>query len=345
MSFYSALALAIGSWIRRVGRTMYSTTAPSILHHPLIFLTGSCQPVTDYMLSVSNLLRRLSPTRRPGSRHQEQVLDLNSEADGLHAGVFFRSITSRATFYRLRLLLWQLWPLGSGCMDLSWVIKLIWKDEVKEAEWERRFEPDVNMFYTLTSADLGNRCWHWERWLMSMRPRCRSQFLRITCLSPLARAEIQGDGPTRPLVKETLRYDFLRGWNPMAVLIPTGFFLASRPSYFTVLTFIGFSDKKKINLLGFRPKPFLVCWESSGLFSPPYFGLPPSIVRPSGIGNILLGFPDILILSKDFGQRPCPWVRKVFHSFPCIMAKMLRWAFGFWVGSLFSSEYYSTAVG
>jgi len=170
------------------------------------------------MLSGSTFAA-LSPTT-DGHPTSRAILDLNSQADRLHAGKFPSGQLPSHDASMLHSS-WQLCP-RIGAMIAWW--KLIWK--MRSRSHIRRSETLIDeIFYTWT-GDLAT-IWHSGAWLNSgSTPLTGANFFGYI-LSPFCRAE-SGEMPTRPLVEgeNPTIMEFLRR-ESMTPLIPTGFLLVA----------------------------------------------------------------------------------------------------------------------
>jgi hypothetical protein len=111
----------------------------------------------DYMLSVSTFAAFVSEYDRQGRGIKEQVLDLNSEQAGYMLEFLQVNYQPERRFYRYDFFYDNCATRIRDAMDLVLGDKLIWQDEVKEAD-EKTFRNLIDEYvYTLTWADLGIR--------------------------------------------------------------------------------------------------------------------------------------------------------------------------------------------
>lgn len=282
------------------------------------FATGKL----DYMLSVSTyaeFLREYDYYRRDV---REQILALNSEQMDFLIQHLWAHYEPARRYYRYDFFFNNCATKIRDAFEISLGNQLVWNDPVKVEE--KTFRNLIDEYvYPLPWADLGI-----DLALGSVIDRNASerekQFLPEYMEAAFANATIEGDGPTRPLVKESrviLEYpdeEFM-----MDFLNPYFIFWAIA-ILFTAITFYG--HKKKRLFLGF----------DLGLFS--ILGLLGLVVTFLWLftdhsatkwnWNILWVFPGHLVLVWGLMKKEFqPWVRK-YLLFALIMADA---AVVFWI--------------
>jgi heme/copper-type cytochrome/quinol oxidase subunit 4 len=152
----------------------------------------------------------------------------------------------------------------------------------------------------------------------------QEQFLPDYMFESFARAEIQGDGPTRPMVKETLTImEFPKEEKTMEAFNPYWIFWLVAIG-FTLITFIGF--KKKKLFIGFDLAFFGLLGVIGIVVTLLWFATEHSATKWNW--NILWAFPGHLILVKGLWSKTLArWVRK-YLLFALIMADA---AVVFWI--------------
>ena len=201
--------------------------------------------------------------------------------------------------------------------------QLIWHDEVREPVESTFRELIDQMVYYMSWSDLGIDLALGSRLDRDATP-LEEQFLPKYMEDAFSRAEIQGDGPTRPLVEKSRTIlNFEK---------PEGSFGAINPYWifwvvaiiFTGITFIGFKKKKLFigfdivlfGILGIIGIVMSLLWIGSEIPSTKYNW------------NILWAFPGHLVLAFAFFKKTIkPWVLK-YLLFALIMADA---AVVFWI--------------
>ena len=201
--------------------------------------------------------------------------------------------------------------------------KLVWRDEVKESD-EKTFRNLIDEYvYSLPWADLGIDLALGAVIDVDASP-FEEQFLPDYMFESFSRAEIQGDGPIRPLVKKTqVIMEFPKEEKSMGFLNPYWIFWVVAIG-FTGITFVGF--KKKKLFIGFD----LVFFGILGLIGIVVFYLwfGSELSQTKWNWNILWAFPGHLVLVKGLWSKTLePWVRK-YLLFALIMADA---AVVFWI--------------
>ncbi|MFT4855383.1 MAG: heme/copper-type cytochrome/quinol oxidase subunit 4 [Algoriphagus sp.] len=277
----------------------------------------------DYMLSVSTFAAFVSDYDRQGRGIKEQVLDLNSEQTDYMLEFLQVNYQPERRFYRYDFFYDNCATRIRDAMDLVLGDKLIWKDEVKEAD-EKTFRNLIDEYvYTLTWADLGIDLALGAVIDVDATP-LQEQFLPDYMFESFARAEIQGDGPTRPMVKETLTImEFPKEEKTMEAFNPYWIFWLVAIG-FTLITFIGF--KKKKLFIGFDLAFFGLLGVIGIVVTLLWFATEHSATKWNW--NILWAFPGHLILVKGLWSKTLArWVRK-YLLFALIMADA---AVVFWI--------------
>lgn len=277
----------------------------------------------DYMLSVSTFASFVSEYDRQGRGIKEQILDLNVEQTEYMLEFLQTNYQPDRRYYRYDFFYDNCATRIRDALDLVLGDKLVWRDEVKESD-EKTFRNLIDEYvYTLPWADLGIDLALGAVIDVDAKP-LEEQFLPDYMFESFARAEIQGDGPIRPLVKETLVImEFPKKEKSMGAFNPYWVFWLVA-IIFTAITFIGFKKKKLFigfdlaffGLLGFLGIVVTLLW----------FATEHSATKWNW--NILWAFPGHLVLIKGLWSKTlAPWVRK-YLLFALIMADA---AVVFWI--------------
>jgi len=277
----------------------------------------------DYMLSVSTFAAFVSEYDRQGRGIKEQILDLNQEQTDYMLEFLQINYQPERRYYRYDFFYDNCATRIRDGLDLVLGDKLVWKDEVNESN-EKTFRALVDEYvYTLTWADLGIDIALGSVIDIDATP-FEEQFLPDYMFESFARAEIQGDGPARPLVKSTgVILEFPKTEKSMETLNPYWIFWLIA-IIFTAITFIGF--KKKRLFIGFDLALFGILGIIGLVVTYLWFGS--ELSQTKWNWNILWAFPGHLLLVKGlYSKTLAPWVRK-YLLFALIMADA---AVVFWI--------------
>jgi hypothetical protein len=277
----------------------------------------------DYFLSVSTFERFLAEYNYFERSMREQELDLNQEqkialVEFLEINYLPENRNYRYDFFydncatRIRDVMEEI--LGDN---------LVWKDEEQESV-EKTFRQliDEKVFY-MSWSDLGIDLALGSRLDRDATPR-EEQFLPDYMEHAFSRAEIQGDGPTRPFVKsERVILDFSPKESSLGFLNPYVLFWIIA-IIFTAITFIGF--KKKKLFIGFDLVFFGILGILGLVMSALWIGS--DIPSTKWNWNVLWAFPGHLLLIPGLLSKSLkPWLRK-YLLFALILADA---AVVFWI--------------
>ncbi|SFU02445.1 protein of unknown function [Algoriphagus locisalis] len=277
----------------------------------------------DYYLSVSTFDRFIAEYDYFQRSVREQVLNLNEQQkldliSFLETNYLPENRAYRYDFFFDNCATRVRDAIGSVLGD-----QLVWNDEVQEPVDKTFRELIDEMVYFMSWSDLGIDLALGSRLDRDATPQ-EEQFLPKYVEASFSRAEIQGDGPTRPLVgKSRVILDFEK---------PEGSFGAINPYWifwvvaliFTAITFIGFKKKKLFlgfdivffGILGIIGLVIAALWIGSEIPSTKYNW------------NILWAFPGHLVLAFVFFKKTLqPWVLR-YLLFALIMADI---AVVFWI--------------
>jgi len=277
----------------------------------------------DYFLSVSTYERFIAEYDYFKRSVREQELDLNQEqkialVEFLEINYLPENRNYRYDFFydncatRIRDVMEKI--LGDN---------LIWKDEEQESVGKTfRQLIDEKVFY-MPWSDLGIDLALGSRLDRDATPR-EEQFLPEYMEYAFGRAEIQKDGPTRPLVKsERVILDFTAKKGSLGLLNPYLLFWIVA-IIFTAITFIGFKRKKLFigfdlvffGILGILGLVMTALWVGSDIPSTKWNW------------NVLWAFPGHLLLIPGLLSKSLkPWLRK-YLLFALILADA---AVVFWI--------------
>mgnify|MGYP003642656366 CR=1 FL=1 len=277
----------------------------------------------DYILSVSTFDRFIAEYNYFNRSVREQVLDLN-ETQKMDLIMFLETNylpENRAYRYDF---------FYDNCATrvrdaLSSVLgeQLVWHDEQQEAI-EKTFRELIDeMVLYMPWSDLGIDLALGSRLDRDATP-LEEQFLPKYMEESFGRAEIEGDGPTRPLVGESrVILDFPTGEGSFGLLNPYLLFWIVA-IVFTAITFIGF--KKKRLFVGFDVALFGLVGLVGLVIS--FLWIYSEIPSTKYNWNVLWAFPGHLILAVALLKKSIkPWVLK-YLLFALIMADA---AVVFWI--------------
>ncbi|WBL43067.1 DUF4105 domain-containing protein [Algoriphagus halophytocola] len=197
----------------------------------------------DYILAVSTFDRFLAEYQYHQRSVREQVLDLNEDQKIQLVRFLENNYKPENRAYRYDFFYDNCATRIRDAMEKVLGEQLIWKDEA-QVPVEKTFRDliDEQVFY-MPWADLGIDLALGSRLESDASPR-EEQFLPKYMEQAFARAEIEGDGPTRPLVSESKAIlDFAPKVNSMPTVNPYWIFWVIFIA-FAVLTFVGFRKKK-----------------------------------------------------------------------------------------------------
>ena len=277
----------------------------------------------DYYLSVSTFDRFIAEYDYFHRSVREQVLSLN-EQQKLDLIMFLETnYLPENRAYRYDFFFDNCATRVRDAISTVLGDQLIWHDEVREPVESTFRELIDQMVYYMSWSDLGIDLALGSRLDRDATP-LEEQFLPKYMEDAFSRAEIQGDGPTRPLVEKSRTIlNFEK---------PEGSFGAINPYWifwvvaiiFTGITFIGFKKKKLFigfdivlfGILGIIGIVMSLLWIGSEIPSTKYNW------------NILWAFPGHLVLAFAFFKKTIkPWVLK-YLLFALIMADA---AVVFWI--------------
>lgn len=277
----------------------------------------------DYILSLSTFDRFIAEYDYFHRSVREQVLNLN-EQQKLDLILFLETnYLPENRAYRYDFFFDNCATRVRDAISTILGDQLIWHDDVREPV-ESSFRDLIDeMVYFMTWSDLGIDLALGSRLDRDATP-LEEQFLPKYMEEAFARAEIQGDGPSRPLVGQSRSIlDFPT---------PAGSFEAVNPYWvfwvvaiiFTGITFVGF--KKKKLFIGFDVAFFGILGIIGFVMSALWIGS--EIPSTKYNWNILWAFPGHLVLAIVLLKNNIkPWVLK-YLLFALIMADA---AVVFWI--------------
>lgn len=277
----------------------------------------------DYMLSVSTFSAFVSEYDRQRRGIREQVLNLNPEQTEYMLEFLQVNYQPERRGYRYEFFYDNCATRIRDAVDLVLGDQLLWRDEVKANE-EKTFRNLIDEYVLrMPWADLGIDLALGAVIDADASPQ-EEQFLPDYMFDAFARAEIEGDGPTRPLVKETSTImEFPREVQPMDAFNPYWLFWLVAVG-FTVITFIGF--KKKKLFIGFDLAFFGLLGVIGIVVVLLWFATEHTATKWNW--NLLWAFPGHLILINGLRAKTlAPWVRH-YLLFALIMADA---AVVFWI--------------
>jgi len=279
----------------------------------------------DYMLSVSTFSAFVSEYNRQRRGIREQVLNLNPEQTEYMLEFLQVNYQPERRGYRYEFFYDNCATRIRDAVDLVLGDQLLWRDEVKANE-EKTFRNLIDEYVLrMPWADLGIDLALGAVIDADASPQ-EEQFLPDYMFDAFARAEIEGDGPTRPLVKETSTImEFPREVQPMDAFNPYWLFWLVAVG-FTVITFIGF--KKKKLFIGFDLAFFGLLGVIGIVVVLLWFATEHTATKWNW--NLLWAFPGHLILIKGLRAKTlAPWVRH-YLLFALIMADaaVVYWILG-----------------
>lgn len=277
----------------------------------------------DYMLSVSTYAEFLKEYDAQNRNVREQVLNLNAEQTQFLIDFLQANYSPERRNYRYEFFFNNCATRIRDALELTLGDKLVWNDQLVEKE-EKTFRNLIDEYVLrLPWADLGIDLALGAVIDRDATPR-QQQFLPDYMEAAFARAEIRGDGPTRPLAEPStviLKYS-----NPafgMSSINPYWMFWVVA-ILFTLVTFFG--HKKKKLLIGFDIVLFGVLGLIGVLVFYLWFGTEHLATKWNW--NLLWAFPGHLILAVALWPKTIqPWVRK-YLLFALIMADA---AVVFWI--------------
>jgi hypothetical protein len=279
----------------------------------------------DYMLSVSTFSAFVSEYDRQRRGIREQVLNLNPEQTEYMLEFLQVNYQPERRGYRYEFFYDNCATRIRDAVDLVLGDQLLWRDEVKANE-EKTFRNLIDEYVLrMPWADLGIDLALGAVIDADASPQ-EEQFLPDYMFDAFARAEIEGDGPTRPLVKETSTImEFPREVQPMDAFNPYWLFWLVAVG-FTVITFIGF--KKKKLFIGFDLAFFGLLGVIGIVVVLLWFATEHTATKWNW--NLLWAFPGHLILINGLRAKTlAPWVRH-YLLFALIMADaaVVYWILG-----------------
>ncbi|WP_051315852.1 DUF4105 domain-containing protein [Algoriphagus vanfongensis] len=260
----------------------------------------------DYMLSVSSYADFIATYNAEKRSVREQVLDLSIEQQKYMTEFLQVNYMPERRYYRYDFFFDNCATRIRDAMDLVLGDKLVWHDEQREEE-EKTFRNLIDEYVLqMPWADLGIDVALGAVIDRDANPQ-EEQFLPDYMEQAFARAEIQGDGPTRPLVKESsVILDFPRANMSMNPLNPYWMFWLIAV-VFTVITFFGF--KKKKLFIGFDIALFGILGILGIVVMLLWFATVHSATQWNW--NILWAFPGHLVLAIALMKKSLkPWVKK-----------------------------------
>lgn len=269
----------------------------------------------DYMLSVSTYADFLADYHNQQRNVREQVLNLSMEQAQFLVEYLQVNYSPERRNYRYEFFFNNCATKVRDAMELTLGDKLIWNDQLKEGD-EKTFRNLIDEYVLrLPWADLGIDLALGAVIDRDATPR-EEQFLPDYMEAAFARAEIQGDGPTRPFVKESsviLEYpDKNFG---MSAINPYWIFWVVA-ILFTAITFIGF--KKKKLLIGFDVAFFGILGIMGIVVFFLWFATEHTATKWNW--NLLWAFPGHLVLAISLLSKTIkPWLRQ-YLLFALIMA-------------------------
>lgn len=277
----------------------------------------------DYMLSVSTYADFIEDYYNQERGVQEQVLNLSTEQAQFLVEYLQVNYSPERRNYRYEFFFNNCATKVRDAMELTLGDNLIWNDQEKEAD-EKTFRTLIDEYVLrLPWADLGIDLALGSVIDRDATPR-EEQFLPDYMEAAFARAEIQGDGPTRPFVKESsVILDFPNNQFTMSSINPYWIFWVVA-ILFTAVTFIGF--KKKKLLIGFDVAFFGLIGMMGIVIFFLWFATEHTATKWNW--NLLWAFPGHLVLAVALLSKNLkPWVRQ-YLLFALIMADA---AVVFWI--------------
>jgi len=277
----------------------------------------------DYILSVSSYADFLEDYHNQQRNVREQVLNLSMEQAQFLVEFLQVNYSPERRNYRYEFFFNNCATKIRDAMELTLGDNLIWNDQIKEAD-EKTFRNLIDEYVLrLPWADLGIDLALGSVIDRDATPR-EEQFLPDYMEAAFARAEIQGDGPTRPFVKESsVILEYPNNEFTMSAINPYWIFWVVA-ILFTAVTFIGF--KKKKLLIGFDVVFFAILGIMGIVIFFLWFATEHTATKWNW--NILWAFPGHLVLAVALLSRTIkPWVRK-YLLFALIMADA---AVVFWI--------------
>lgn len=277
----------------------------------------------DYMLSVSSYADFIEDYYNQERGVREQVLNLSTQQAQFLVEYLQVNYSPERRNYRYEFFFNNCATKVRDAMELTLGDNLIWNDQKKEAE-EKTFRTLIDEYVLrLPWADLGIDLALGSVIDRDATPR-EEQFLPDYMEAAFARAEIQGDGPTRPFVKESsVILDFPNNQFSMSSINPYWIFWVVA-ILFTAVTFIGF--KKKKLLIGFDVAFFGLIGMMGIVIFFLWFATEHTATKWNW--NLLWAFPGHLVLAVALLSKNLkPWVRQ-YLLFALIMADA---AVVFWI--------------
>lgn len=277
----------------------------------------------DYMLSVSTYADFIEDYHNHQRNVREQVLNLSMEQAQFLVEYLQVNYSPERRNYRYEFFFNNCATKVRDAMELTLGDKLIWNDQEKEAD-EKTFRNLIDEYVLrLPWADLGIDLALGAVIDRDATPR-EEQFLPDYMEAAFARAEIQGDGPTRPFVKESsVILEYPNNQFTMSSINPYWIFWLVA-ILFTAVTFIGF--KKKKLLIGFDVAFFAILGVMGIVIFFLWFATEHTATKWNW--NLLWAFPGHLVLAVVLLSKTIkPWVRH-YLLFALIMADA---AVVFWI--------------
>lgn len=282
------------------------------------FATGKL----DYMLSVTTYADFILEYDYYKRDVREQVLALSSDQIDFLQQHLWAQYDPARRFYRYDFFFNNCATKIRDAFEIALGDALVWNDSVKVEE--KTFRNLIDEYvYPLPWADLGI-----DLALGSVIDRDATereeQFLPDYMEAAFAKATIEGDGPTRPLVRESrVILEYPEGESSMDLLNPYVIFWGVAV-LFTLITFIG--HKKKRLFIGFDLGLFSILGVLGIVVAFLWFFTDHSATKWNW--NILWAFPGHLALVWGLTRKQLqPWVRK-YLLFALIMADA---AVVFWI--------------
>ncbi|MCS5491229.1 DUF4105 domain-containing protein [Algoriphagus limi] len=264
----------------------------------------------DYMLSVSTYADFIATYTNEKRSIREQVLDLSIDQQKYLVEFLQVNYLPERRFYRYDFFFDNCATRIRDAMDLVLGDNLVWSEDEMD-ETDKTFRDLIDEYViTMPWADLGidlalgavidRKASNWE-----------AQFLPDYMEKSFANAMIVGDGPTRPLVKETrVILDFLKQNTEMSSFNPYWIFWLVAIA-FTLITYVGF--KKKRLYLGFDITLFFILGILGIVVFLLWFATEHSATQWNW--NILWAFPGHLVLAFALlRKQPKAWVKKYLLS-------------------------------
>lgn len=277
----------------------------------------------DYMLSVSSYADFISTYHAEGRGVREQVLDLSHEQQQYMVEFLQVNYLPERRFYRYDFFFDNCATRIRDALDLVLGDDLVWNDQEVESR-ERTFRDLIDEYVLrIPWADLGI-----DLALGAVIDRDASpqeeQFLPEYMEASFARAQIQGDGPSRPLVKESrVILEFPKPNEGFPAINPYWIFWAVAIG-FTVITWLGY--KRKRLFIGLDVGLFSILGLLGIVVCLLWFATEHSATKWNW--NILWAFPGHLLLAVGLASKNLKkWVR-TYLLFALIMADA---AVVFWI--------------